>query len=106
MKMTVYYDGNADELKSMLEHGVKVCDVKSLKTGYSVLFTDRRCYRVGRPSRYTKEQLDTMYTLYLSGSSFSDIASEMGCSRQYVSRVVNSRIKNNRKKRLSAPCCR
>ena len=82
-KLTVFgYSGSAEELKTLLEAGLRITAMTQDGSGYVVEFDTEA--KVGRPQKIRKEQI---LTLRSEGKSYAAIGKELGCSKAYVIKV-------------------
>ena len=86
------WNGSAEELAQLLENGIQVKSATRNARGtfVKVEFDQPVQRKVGKPAKYTTEQLQAMYDAYTTtDKTMTEIAKEYGCSRPYVSKVVN-----------------
>ena len=86
------WNGSADELAHVLQNGIKVnsAEWNGKGTYLNVDYDVPVAKKVGKPPKYTTEQLQAMYDAYMDTEmTMSEIAEKYACSRPYVSKVVN-----------------
>lgn len=84
-KLTVYgYSGSAEELKTLLEAGLRITAMTQDGSGYVIEYDKPK---VGRPQKVDKELI---LSLRAEGKSYAAIAKELSCSKAYVIKVCKA----------------
>lgn len=83
------WDGSFDELKEILKSGMKLEVLEKDNDGsYSVSGEKKENFRTGRPPRIDKEEVKNLQKM---GLTHKKIAEKLGCSRGYVTALLNKK---------------
>lgn len=87
--MTIFFSGSREELSQMLKSGVDVLQIRQNQEDKFIVKFNQKSYSGGRKSKFDKEEIKRLR--FEENLTLGQIASKLGCSRTYVSRICNGK---------------